>query len=80
MSWRWEQIEDGYHVEWRLVDSATGRILGGVRGEAYAGMKSSYHAHQNNGGDRNIGDFVTKDYAMRAVEAAVKSGDKKEED
>lgn len=72
---RWEYLDDSYsNVEARLIDNATGRIVGRVRGRSYSGPIQEWGAVCDG---KHIGDYVTEDFAKRAVESAIeeKSGE-----
>ncbi len=72
MTLKWERIDGFSNHWWRLVDSATGRIVGQAEGTTYKGS-DHWRAHICGRTFRFIGLFVTEDLAKKAVELEIKS-------
>jgi hypothetical protein len=69
----WENVENGYRVADRLVESGTGKFLGQVSGSTY--KNKPWCASLDTTAQPWIGDYTTREYAKRAVEQAVAAAD-----
>ena len=70
---KWQLIEDGYNKESRLVNGATGEILGTVRGcncdldEPWVAIIDTPKIPK----DQHVGSYVTEAQAKKALEVRI---------